>query len=292
MVRLLLALSLAVIACEAVPAAEPSSPLRVMTFNIRYGTAKDGDNHWDKRKEQLLDTIQEFDPDLLGTQETLGFQRDEIAKRFPGYGVVSAGRDDGLEKGEMCAVFYRKSRFELTNSGHFWLSETPEKAGSKSWDAALPRIVTTLTLTDRAAANRSLHFLNTHFDHLGQKARENSAGLMADFVAALKDSPPVIVTGDFNTGEASPPYQRLFAEVPGRGQILQDAFRIAHPKKSNEEVTFNGFDPARREGDRIDWIACTRDFKVHSVEIVHTAKDGRAPSDHFPVTAVLDWNAK
>ena len=110
---------------------DPSPPsVTVMSFNIRYGTAKDGENHWDKRKEFLVETIKAFNPDLLGTQETIGFQRDYLAQNLPGYGVVGVGRDDGQEKGEMMAVYYRQSRFEKQAEGHFWLSETPETVGS------------------------------------------------------------------------------------------------------------------------------------------------------------------
>src|SRR5215204_1975530 len=110
-----------------------AEPLRVMTFNIRYGTAKDGENHWDKRKEFLVETIKAFSPDLLGTQETIGFQRDYLAQNLPDYGVVGVGRDDGQEKGEMMAVYFKQSRFDKQAEGHFWLSEMPETVGSKGW---------------------------------------------------------------------------------------------------------------------------------------------------------------
>jgi hypothetical protein len=104
--------------------------IRVMSFNIRYGTANDGINRWDLRKEFLVETIRNFDPDLLGTQETLASQRDYLAQALDGYGVVAAGRDDGKDGGEMAALFYRKDRFEPIEQGHIWLSETPEKVGS------------------------------------------------------------------------------------------------------------------------------------------------------------------
>src|SRR5205085_9690551 len=110
--------------------------LRVMSYNIRYGTAADGDNHWDKRKEFLVETIKAFGPDLLGTQETLGFQRDYLAEKLSGYDVLGVGRDDGKEKGEMAALYFKRSRFEKLDGGHFWLSETPDQPRSKSWDTA------------------------------------------------------------------------------------------------------------------------------------------------------------
>src|SRR6478735_1787061 len=130
-------------------AADAPAPVRVMSFNIRYGTARDGDNHWDKRKDFLATTITAFDPDLLGTQETLAFQRDFLTEKLKGHAAFGAGRDDGKDRGEMAALFYRTARFEKLAGGHFWLSETPDRVGSKGWDAALPRIASWVKLKDR-----------------------------------------------------------------------------------------------------------------------------------------------
>src|SRR5262245_47041852 len=149
-----------------------TDPLRVMTFNIRYGTANDGENHWDKRKEFLIDTIKAFDPDLLGTQETLGFQRDYLAEKLPGYGVLGVGRDDGKEQGEMMALYFKQARFMKTAEGHFWYSEKPDTPGSKGWDTSLPRMATWVWLQDRKNPSASqIMFVNTHFDHRGPTAR-------------------------------------------------------------------------------------------------------------------------
>src|SRR5262245_35514255 len=124
-------LSACILCTSLIHPSPAADPIRVMTFNIRYGTAMDGENHWDKRKEFLIETIKAFDPDLLGTQETLGFQRDYLAKKLPGYGVLGIGRDDGKEQGEMMALYFRQARFTKTAEGHFWLSETPDTIGSK-----------------------------------------------------------------------------------------------------------------------------------------------------------------
>src|SRR5690348_4536765 len=110
-----------------VQAADSTAELRVMSFNIRYGTAKDGENHWDKRHQFLLETIQAFDPDLLGTQETLAFQREYLAEKLKVYDIFGVGRDDGREAGEMAALFYKRDRFEKLDGGNFWLSETPDQ---------------------------------------------------------------------------------------------------------------------------------------------------------------------
>jgi endonuclease/exonuclease/phosphatase family metal-dependent hydrolase len=262
--------------------------LRVMTFNIRYGTARDGENHWDKRREFLVDVIRDFGPDLLGTQENLTFQADFIEKNLEGYTCVGAGRDDGLGKGEMAAIFFRSGRFQLLDSGNFWLSETPDVPGSKSWDAALTRIVTWVKLRDRQTPEQGpLYFFNTHFDHMGKEARVHSAELLHQRIAALEGSPRVIATGDFNEGEGSRPYQAFFPASAEGKLVLIDAYRAANPVKQGDETSFNGFDAKAEKGSRIDWIACTKQFRVESAEIVRTSRDGHVPSDHFPVTAVL-----
>jgi len=270
--------------------AEDAPPVRVMSFNIRYGTADDGENHWLRRREFLVDTIKAFDPDLLGTQETLGFQRDYLADRLKGHAAFAAGRDDGKERGEMMALFYRSERFEKLDGGHFWLSEKADVPGSKSWDAALTRMVTWVKLRDRKAKDRpTIWFFNTHFDHLGPRAREESARLLHQRIRRLEDAPPVIVPGDFNEGEDGAPYKALFAAGKDGKPLLRDTFRAAHPDRGKMEGTFNGFRPMARSGSRIDWIACSRHWKVESAEIDHTTRDGRVPSDHFPVTAVLRY---
>jgi endonuclease/exonuclease/phosphatase family metal-dependent hydrolase/pectate lyase len=277
----LLALSVASVGTAA-------EPVRVMSFNIRYGTAKDGDNHWDKRKEFLAETVATFDPDLLGTQETLAFQRDFLAEKMKGFEHVAAGRDDGKETGEMAALFFRRARFERTAEGHFWLSHTPDVPGSKGWDAALPRIATWVKLKDRKnPSEKPVLFLNTHFDHMGKTARAESATLIRKRIAEIGDGCRWVVTGDFNAGEGSGPYQSLFGVAGETPSPIVDTFRVAVPERGKAEGTFNGFKPASTGGERIDWIGCSRDWDVRLAAIDRMAKAGRTPSDHFPVTAVL-----
>jgi endonuclease/exonuclease/phosphatase family metal-dependent hydrolase len=265
-----------------------AADVRVMSFNIRFGTAKDGDNHWEKRKEFLIETIKAFDPDLLGTQETLFFQRDYIAEKLPGYDVLGVGRDDGRERGEMMALYFKRSRFEKIDGGHFWLSETPEQAGSKSWDSALPRMVTWVRLRDRRQPNaKPIMFFNTHFDHRGAEARTESARLLRHRIADSIKSCRVIVTGDFNTDEGSEPYHALFDPNSDGPSPLGDTYRIAYPGRAANEGTFSGFKAVETNGPRIDWIGASKDWRVVKASIDRTAREGRTPSDHFPVTAVL-----
>lgn len=264
---------------------DSSADVRVMSFNIRFGTANDGENHWDKRKERVAETIQAYQPDLLGTQETLGFQRDFLAEKLPGYAVLGVGRDDGKDKGEMMAVYYKKDRFEELASGHFWLSETPDKAGSKSWDSSLPRMVTWVKLRDKKAPDaQPIVFINTHFDHIGKTARVESSKLLRRKIEGLGKGCSVIVTGDFNSGEASPPYEALF----GDDSPVVDSYRVKHPeRKPDVEGTFNRFTSTSTSGARIDWIGVSRDWQILEAGIDRTATDGRTPSDHYPINSVL-----
>lgn len=281
----LLLLSLAV--PVALRAEELPGELRVMSFNIRYGTAKDGPNHWDQRRDFLVETVKTFKPDLLGTQETLGFQRDFLAEELSGYDVLGVGRDDGGEKGEMMALYFRRDRFEKLEGGHFWLSETPETVGSKSWDSSLPRMATWVKLRDRRQPEaRPILFVNTHFDHMGKTARAESAKLIRRRLAQQGDA-SLILTGDFNAGEGSAPYRALFETTEDKASPVVDAFRAAYPERGPEEGTFSGFKGESTRGDRIDWIGLSRDWTIRSCRIDRTARDGRTPSDHFPVTAVL-----
>jgi endonuclease/exonuclease/phosphatase family metal-dependent hydrolase len=283
-------LSVVVVLLAVVLAAPPDAradgptDLRVMSFNIRYGTAADGEDHWEKRRELLFATIEAFKPDLLGTQEVLAFQADELKKRLTGYEFVGAGRDDGKDKGEMTPIYFRTDRFEKLDEGHFWLSETPGKPGSQGWDAALPRVASWVKLRDKAT-KREFYFYNTHFDHRGQKARLESAKLVRKQLGALPGNPPIVLTGDFNSGEGTEPYQAL---AGGEGVKLIDSYRAVHPTRAKDEGTFHGFQ-GTRTGARIDWVLHTEHFAATAAAIDHTSKAGRYPSDHFAVTVTLNW---
>ena len=274
---------LAVVFTPIASAAE--KPIRVMSFNIRFGTAKDGDNVWQNRRDFVVETIQAFNPDLLGTQETLAFQRDELAENLPEYAVFGVGRDDGKESGEMMAIYFRKDRFKQLDGGHFWYSESPDVPGSKAWDTSLPRMASWLKLEDRNQPGKVVWFFNTHFDHRGVQARIESARLLRQKVAELTKGGPAIITGDFNASEETKVYENLFAgDEPVK---LIDTFRNQHPDQTENLGTAGGFSRSSRGNRRIDWIACTKHFEVESADIDRTNRNGVTPSDHDPVNAVL-----
>jgi endonuclease/exonuclease/phosphatase family metal-dependent hydrolase len=269
----------------AASAAAAESDLRVMTFNLRYATAADGANAWDKRKEILLGTIQAFHPDLLGTQEMLAMQGDYLTEHLPGYKLVGVGRDDGKRKGEFSAILYRADRFELVDSGTFWLSETPTVVGSKSWDSSLPRIATWVRLRDRQNSNRPLCYLNTHWDHRGNQARVESGKIIRRWMAEHADGAPAIVTGDLNVHDDHPGFRTL-VDPSGPTPLLHDVYRQVHPAADPNEASFHNFS-GKTAGQRIDFILATPELKGIEATIDHTNRDGRYPSDHFPITAVL-----
>jgi endonuclease/exonuclease/phosphatase family metal-dependent hydrolase len=261
--------------------------LRVMTANVRYGTANDGPDHWDRRKDLLVDVLKDENPDLIGTQEMLPFQADYLEQHLQGYTYVGRSRELDNTDGEQCGVFFRSDRFVELERGHLWLSEEPERPGSQAWDAALPRMATWLKLYDRAG-RRVFVVINTHFDHSGVEARRQSAVLLREYARRFASQYPLIVTGDFNCGEGSDPYQELVGGMAEDASPLLDAYRQANPTRTDAEGTFNGF-AGRRDGPRIDWILATPAWRTVAAHIVTTQRDGRYPSDHFPVVAELSY---
>ena len=262
-------------------AGAPSDALRVMSVNCRFATLLDLGNTWAMRKELLVRTIRNFDPDLLGTQECLARQSDYLKAQFPGYAFFGAGRGDGERRGEMCGVFYRADRFERLDGGHFWLSETPEKPGSKGWGAFFPRMVTWVKLRPLDGTTPPFCWFNTHLDAFSARARANGAGLLRERIERIAGPMPVVLTGDFNAGEGSDPHRLL---VDGSG--MTDTFRAVNAGGQADSGTHHAF-RGRTGGPRIDWILAGAGFRTVDAGIDRT-RDGRAyPSDHFPVTAVL-----
>ncbi|MEM6916008.1 MAG: endonuclease/exonuclease/phosphatase family protein [Verrucomicrobiota bacterium] len=265
-------------------------PLKVMSFNIRHGAAKDGNNHWDNRKNLVAETIRVFDPDLLGLQECLDFQGEFLREQISGYTFHGVGRTSGSTDGEFVPVMYKTARFELVDSGHYWLSETPEIPGSKSWDSSLPRMVSWVRLKDKLDPGRApFVFANAHFDHKGKEARHQSAKLMWRQHIGGRPDEAVILTGDFNAGEGSDPYKALVQGVGQRedgDRPLVDTYRAIHVEKNPNESTFTRW-TGNRVGARIDWVLHSDRFTTLSAEINYTNDGGQFPSDHYPVQAVV-----
>lgn len=265
--------------------ATSSDSLRVMSFNIRYGTANDGANSWPQRREQLLDVIRDYGPGVLGVQEALKFQLDHIRQAFPWLGQIGVGRKDGVEAGEYSAILYDQRRLSVQDSGTFWLSETPNVPGSTSWGNNITRIATWARLRE-SGTGREFVVLNTHWDHESQNAREKSAAQIVTWLERHAASHPVIVMGDFNSGEQNPAFRALIAP-DGRNVPLRDTFRAVHPE-ATAVGTFHAFN-GKRDGEKIDAVLVSPGWRVLDAAIVTTNDNARYPSDHFPVTATLGF---
>lgn len=274
--RTLLWMALAAVAAGA-------QTLRVMSFNVRYPAKTDGPNQWEFRRDLLVETVREKAPDVLGTQELYYEQGQYLVEKLPDYVWFGISRR-GNREDEHMGVFYKKDRLRLLESGNFWLSETPDKPGSMSWNVSLPRMVT-WGLFELAESRRRFYFYNTHFPHRreDQEARLNCARLIAQRIRGLEASVPFIMTGDFNAPAGAEVYQ-VFAG------LLEDAW-VRAARRSGPECTFGGFKGAV-EGARIDWILYRGPFRVTEAETVTRNWDGRYPSDHYPVFAVLEFAAR
>lgn len=282
MIRFALLLAMALLTAFAdrafaqpAPTTRPS--MKVMSFNIRNGGAPDGENAWPKRKELFFKTIRAFNPDLLGMQEVLQDQLLATKDALPEYDFVGVAREDGKEKGEYAPLFYRRDRYELIETGTWWLSAEPEKVASVGWDAALTRIATWTRLRVRESGE-SLLVINTHFDHIGEVARHESAKLLRS--KTKDETGRAIVMGDFNCHETDAPYHAMT-----EGGFLVDGFRTLHTTVGTDESSFHGFSGAT-SGQRIDFIF-TKGFDTLDAGIDRTRDGKRCPSDHDAVTATV-----
>jgi endonuclease/exonuclease/phosphatase family metal-dependent hydrolase len=256
-----------------------------MSFNIRYDNPRDNENAWPKRKEMVAATIRFHKADIAGLQEALDHQVKELEALLPEYGWFGVGRSDGRTKGEYAPIFYLKDRYRVLHQSTFWLSDTPEKP-SKAWDAALPRIVTWGKFED-TWTGKTFYFFNTHFDHVGEKARSKSADLLRKKIPEIAGGYPVILTGDFNCMEKDLPY-KILTSGNGQAPVLTDVYAISKSKPYGSSHTFNGFrntiDPERR----IDFIFVAPTIQVLRCGTISEKWDGRFVSDHHAVLAELD----
>jgi len=256
------------------------SSIRVLTFNIRYGTAEDGSNSWPHRRNLVADVLLQTAPHIVSIQEALVFQLSFLLERAPHFEKIGQHREGG-ERGEFCGLLVDASRFRVLGEGEFWLSDTPREPGSIGWDAACPRMCVWAHLMDRVTG-RDLVVHSTHLDHRGARARRESVALIVHHIVddRMRRTVPTLLAGDFNAGESSEPV--AFLEKAG----FSDTYRVVQPDVARSG-TFNAF-RGRDDGDKIDYIFCTRGFRVLDASIVRTELDGRYPSDHFPVLAEVE----
>lgn len=258
--------------------------LNVMTFNIRYNTPRDSMNAWPLRKDFAASQIAFHKAHIVGLQEALHGQLTDLEQSLPGYKYLGVGRDDGKTKGEFSAVLYDSARLQAIRSETFWLSETPEVPGSKSWDAAITRIVTWVLFKDRLT-KKEFYLFNTHFDHIGKVARRSSAGILLKKVNEIAGKKTAIITGDFNAHPTDEPIMVIMdKENPLR---LIDSKEVSETPHYGPNGTFNAFGTKEINDQPIDYIFLKGKIKVLQHATLSQSWQGRFSSDHFPVFAKL-----
>ena len=265
------------------------SELVVMSLNVRYDNPADAPNDWQSRLPLIIETINRQSPNLIGFQEVLKNQLDDLETLMPSYDYIGVARDDGRITGEFSPVFYMENRLRLLEQGTFWLSEKPGDTGSVGWDAALPRIVTWARFKDleeqKEGELSEFYFLNTHFDHKGNKARLESARLILEFIKNVVQESQVVLCGDFNFTPDQDPYElitRGSEDFPG----LKDACIGRKDEICRAEPTYNGFGKSQKN-TRIDYIFTSKDWNVENYETLQIIEGGTFISDHYPVIAKI-----
>lgn len=253
--------------------------LRIITYNIRYNNAADGVNAWPNRSSQVGALLDFYEPDIFGLQEALIGQIEDVQSRLPHMKWVGIGRDDGRNAGEFSPIFYNSEKFTALKHGTFWLSETPEKPGL-GWDAACNRVCTWLVLKENKS-NKRFMVLNTHFDHMGNKARVESAKLILSKIGELNPKNlPLILTGDFNLTPDKDPISVLTTK-------LKDSKLVSRKEPYGPEGTFNSFKFDAPMKARIDYVFVNDRIEVLQYGVLTDSKDQRYPSDHQPVLVDL-----
>ncbi|AWA30583.1 endonuclease/exonuclease/phosphatase [Flavobacterium magnum] len=254
--------------------------LKVMTYNLRFDNPADGENRWDLRKEFLCRQIQFYSPDFIGTQEVKLHQLKYIDSTMTHYSYIGIGRDSSPTGGEYSAIFYNSTKFRVVKHSTFWLSETPGEV-SKGWDAMFERICT-YGLFENIKTRQRFYVFNTHFDHVGELARTNSAKLIVSKINAINtENVPVIVTGDFNSEIKSTAYRFL-------SSWMNDSKVISEELPFGPSGTFNNFEFNKPVTLLIDYIFTSKDnIAVTKYGVLSDSKDCKYPSDHLPVYVEL-----
>ena len=262
---------------------EEKANVRWATFNMRLDTPADSLNNWKYRKERVAQYIQNMKLDVVGTQEVLQNQFNDLKSLLPDFEGVGVARDDGKETGEYSAVFYRKSVFDALDSGTFWLAENPDSVGMMGWDAACVRVATWAKLQHKATG-KIVMAVNTHFDHVGKVARRESALLIIRKIKEIVGDRPAVLTGDFNVTDQSEAYNTIVSNE----FVLLDAHKVAE-RVGGVSYTFHDFD--RREMEKrskIDFVFVTPQIKVLQSEVTQEVKEALL-SDHNPQWTELEF---
>ncbi len=258
--------------------------LNVMTFNIRLDVPSDSLNSWQYRKDNAAEMVRMNDVDILGMQEVLSNQMNDLKERLPQYTAIGVGREDGADKGEFSPIFYKKDRFSAIESGTFWVSETPELAGSKGWDASYIRVATWAILKEKATG-KEIFAINTHLDNDGLVARKEGGNLLLKKAEELGKGLPIVLTGDFNDTPQSEAIKNI--TDASKTNHLLDSKTIAL-KASGTDWTFHNFGRlAESERPLIDYIFVSKQIKVQDYVVLPDTLNGTFVSDHKPVLSKI-----
>ncbi|MEO6636636.1 MAG: endonuclease/exonuclease/phosphatase family protein [Ginsengibacter sp.] len=256
--------------------------LTVATYNLRYANTWDTGNLWVDRVPAVTSLIRFHDFDIFGTQEGLISQLNDISNALPQYARYGIGRDDGIDKGEHSAIFYKKDEFKLLSNGDFWLSETPDKP-SLGWDATCCNRICSWVYLQHKKGGKKFYFFNVHYDHQGVVARKESSKLILQKIKTIAGNSPVIFTGDFNGSHRSDWY----LTIANSGFLTDTYSQVKFPYANNG--SFNAFGANKHSTEVIDHIFTTTDFKIRKWGILTDTYFGKFPSDHFPVLVDLSF---
>jgi len=263
--------------------------LQAMSFNIRYDNPNDGENVWSQRKEKVASLIRQQHPDVIGIQEALKNQIDDLMVQLSKYEWFGVGREDEKEKGEFVPIFYNKNRLKATEHSTFWLSETPQVPGGYSWDAKYGRTVTWGRFFDKKS-KKNFFFFNTHFDKDGEVSRIKNAEILAKKIEEIAHEDPVVLAGDFNCVESSEPYQLLTAaegrKKQGEENKLADT-RYMAKEHTGPNGTISDFKTLVTPEKKIDYIFVKNNVTVLIHSVVSTMWGGKFPSDHLPIVVKI-----
>jgi endonuclease/exonuclease/phosphatase family metal-dependent hydrolase len=260
-------------------ASAKTATYKILSYNIRYDNPDDSADNWQFRKEELAMRVLKMRPAIMGIQEALLSQTNYLKSKWSGYACYAVGREDGKEKGEMIPVFYDTTLFAFAEFNTYWLSENP-LAPSKGWDAACERVVSKLVLIEKSTGEK-IYVLNTHWDHIGAVARQNSANLISTlFDPLILEKARVIFMGDLNA-------------KPEDNAVLTISCKMHDlcPARKQKKETFNGFGRKGSYPSHIDYVFVSESKLKHSTyQILHwKMKNGRWLSDHHPVYATISW---
>lgn len=277
-----LSLCMTIASCHA---PQPTSEITWSTFNIRYDNPYDSLNSWTYRKDTVANFIKAQNLDIVGMQEVLHHQLEDLKARLPEYAEVGVGREDGKTQGEYAPLFYKKDRFELLDNNTFWLSQYPDSVGFIGWDGACTRIATWAKLKDKTNG-KIFMAINTHFDHVGTEARKKGALLIIEKIKEIVGDQPAVVTGDFNVSDQSEAYQA----ITGNSFVLKDAHKTAL-QQEGASYTFHDFGRIPDDScEKIDFIFVTPQIEVQRSYIPEeNRKAKKFLSDHNPEIVHLSF---